>query len=231
MISERLQDQIDALKAVTSGIISDIDGYRQTVENPKDLVLDPDNANIHNADNLQAIGFSLNQFGFRKNAIAVQEETRIVYAGNGIVQWCIENDVPVCPVVWIPAEMSEQEAKAFALADNQAPRLAEWDFDQLQETLTEFGDTFEPESLGFDADTLHEAFSEMQDVDDAVESMKPPKPKQAIGTGSGLVKLLFTPSEMPTVEKALRLANKPSRGEALTAICQAFLDAEDTDAE
>ena len=120
MLSEHLQHQINALSKVPDGIISDVDGYRQTVEDPKTLVPDPDNANVHTDENLASIGNSLNLFGFRKNAIAVQEETRIIYAGNGIVQWCIENDVPVCPVVWIPKEMSETDAKAFALADNQS---------------------------------------------------------------------------------------------------------------
>ena len=38
MITERLQQQIKALSQVPSGIISEIDGYRQTVEDPNTLV-------------------------------------------------------------------------------------------------------------------------------------------------------------------------------------------------
>ena len=110
MISERLAKQIKALSAVPDGVISDVEGYRQTIEDPHSLVLDPNNANLHTDENLEAIGYSLNAFGFRKNAIAVQEGSRIIYAGNGIVQWCIANSVEVCPVVWIPESLTETEA-------------------------------------------------------------------------------------------------------------------------
>ena len=172
MISERLQSQIQALSKVPGGIISEVDGYRQTIEDPTSLVPDPENANVHTDENLAAIGNSLNAFGFRKNPIAVQEGSRIIYAGNGIVQWCIENDVPVCPVVWIPKEMSEAEAKAFALSDNQSARLAEWDFEQIEETLENIKDEFSPQALGFDPDDLQEAFDEMANVDAAVGNMR-----------------------------------------------------------
>lgn len=230
MLSERLEKQIKALASVKGGVISDVDGYRQTVEDPKTLIPDPENANIHTDENLAAIGQSLNAFGFRKNAIAVQEESRIIYAGNGIVQWCIENDVPVCPVVWIPKEMTEAEAKAFALTDNQSPRLAEWDIDQLEKTLESIGEEFSPESLGFDPDELNEAFEEIANVDAAVGKMRnTPVKKEIAGGSGGLVKLLFLPSELGTVERALRVAQMPSRGEALTAICKAYLESKDAE--
>ena len=172
MLSERLQSQIQALASVPNGVISEVDGYRQTIEDPTSLVPDPENANVHTDENLAAIGNSLNAFGFRKNPIAVQEGSRIIYAGNGIVQWCIANDVPVCPVVWIPKEMSEAEAKAFALSDNQSARLAEWDFEQIEETLENIKDEFSPQALGFDPDDLQEAFDEMANVDEAVGNMR-----------------------------------------------------------
>ena len=38
MISERLHSQIQALSKVPDGIISEVDGYRQTVEAPNTLV-------------------------------------------------------------------------------------------------------------------------------------------------------------------------------------------------
>ena len=227
MISERLQHQIQALSKVPNGIISEVDGYRQTVEAPNTLVPDPENANIHTDENLAAIGNSLNKFGFRKNPIAVQEGTRVIYAGNGIVQWCIENDVPVCPVVWIPESMSEADAKAFSLVDNQSGKLAEWDIEQIEATLQSISDEHSPEELGFDPDALQEAFDEMANVDTAVGNMRnSPIKKEKAEPTSGLVKILLLPTEIGTVEKALRTAQQPSRGEALTEICKQFLEAQ-----
>ena len=179
---------------------------------------------MHNKQNLDAIGNSLNQFGFRKNAIAVREDSRIVYAGNGIVQYCIQNKILVCPVVWIPESMTETEAKAFALADNQSARLSEWDEEMMLETLDEISDTFAANVLGFDEKEITSKLEELANVDIAVSEMgvTPAKPKSE--NNSGLVKLLFSPSELGTVEKALRLAKKASRGEAMTEICKYFLD-------
>ena len=227
-ISQRLQAQIHALTAIPDGIISDIDGYRQTVETPTSLVLDPNNANLHSQENLDAIGKSLNAFGFRKNAIAVQEGSRIVYAGNGIVQWCLENDVNICPVLWIPESMSESETKAFALADNQSAKLSDWDFEQMQETLDAIQADFTPEDLGFDPDELADAFDQMEHVESVVVNTRTgPSKKDASEPASGLVKLLFVPSELGVVEKAIRAANQPSRGEALALICKAYLKDQD----
>ena len=226
MLSERFVNQIEALESVTDGVISEVEGYRQTVEDPTSLNLDPQNATVHNAKNLETIGNSLNAFGFRKNAIAVQEGTRIVYAGNGIVQWCIANGVEVCPVVWIPESMTETEAKAFALADNQSAKLADYDIDTLHETLGEVADAFTAEQLGFDTEEVIEMQGEMETVDEAIENMRKTSVREtgANAPKSGLVKLLFMPSELSTVEKALRAADKASRGEALTAICQSYLE-------
>ena len=227
MISDRLAKQIKALSAVPDGIISDVDGYKQTIEDPKSLVFDSENANLHTDENLAAIGNSLNAFGFRKNAIAVQEGTRIIYAGNGIVQWCISNGVSVCPVVWIPEDVTETEARAFALADNQSAHLAEWDFEQMEKTLSDIGEEFSPEALGFDPDELQEAFDEISHVDEAVGKMRNAPVKKNKTESSGLVKLLFLPSELSVVEKALRAAEMPSRGEALVRICKEFLESKD----
>ena len=223
MISDRLQSQIDALKAIPDKVISDVDGYRQTVEDPESLIMDPENAMTHPIENLEAIGKSVNAFGFRKGAACVKEGTRVIYAGNGIVQWCIDNDVPVVPVVWIPESVSDTEAKAFALADNQSSRLGEWDFEQMRETLDEISVGFSPDDLGFDPNEIADAFSQLEEIEDIVVSTRKPKEAEKSEQGSGLVKLLFLPSELSVVEKAIREANQPSRGEALTLICKTYL--------
>ena len=225
-LSALLEKQIKVFSSLDGGIISDIDGYRQTVEDPASLVLDPNNAKVHKTHDLEMIGHSLNAFGFRKNAIAVQENTRIVYAGNGMVQWCLANGVKVCPVLWIPASMTESQAKAFALADNQTATLAEFDWTEILARLEDISDEFTPEELGFETEMVSTLLNEMGSVDDAIENMR----KTDISSPSedrnksGLVKLLFAPPELADVERALQAANQPSRGEALSVICRAYLE-------
>lgn len=231
MLSDRLKKQIKAFESLEDGIISEIDEYRQTIEDPKSLVLDPKNAKVHTETDLEMIGHSLNEFGFRKNAVAVQEETRIIYAGNGIVQWLIANDIKVCPVLWIPASMTESQAKAFALADNQSANLADYDWSVIVDRLGEISDEFTAEELGFPTETVSEIFGDIETVDDAIAKMRKTdiSAPSAARNKSGLVKLLFMPSELAIVEKALREANQPSRGEALSVICRAFLEGLDAE--
>lgn len=231
MLSDRLKKQIKVFSSITDGVISDIEGYRQTVEDPNSLVLDPNNAKVHSEHDLEMIGHSLNAFGFRKNAIAVQEKTRIVYAGNGMVQWCLANGVEVCPVLWIPATMTESQAKAFALADNQTAMLADYDWAEVLGRLEDISDEFTPEELGYDAEMIAALFDETDSVDEAIESMRKTDistPSEA-RSKSGLVKLLFAPSELTVVERALKAADQPSRGEALSVICEAYLEGLDAE--
>ena len=226
MLSKRFTSQIKVFQSIKGGVISDIDGYRQTVEDPTSLVLDPNNAKVHNERDLEMIGHSLNAFGFRKNAVSVQENTLIVYAGNGIVSWLIANGINVCPVLWIPEEMTESEAKAYALADNQTATLAEYDWTEILARLEDISDEFTPEQLGFDTEIVATLFNEMGSVDDAIESMRKTQISSPsdVRNKSGLVKLLFQPSELADVERALQAANQPSRGEALSVICKAYLE-------
>ena len=225
-LSALLEKQIKVFSSLDGGIISDIDGYRQTVEDPASLVLDPNNAKVHKTHDLEMIGHSLNAFGFRKNAVSVQENTRIVYAGNGIVSWLIANEINVCPVLWIPASMTESQAKAFALADNQTATLAEFDWTEILARLEDISDEFTPEELGFETEMVSTLFNEMGSVDDAIENMR----KTDISSPSdnrnksGLVKVLLAPPELSDVERALKAANQPSRGEALSVICRAYLE-------
>ena len=231
VLSKRLEAQIKVFQSIKGGVISDIDEYRQTVEDPNSLVLDPNNAKVHKAHDLEMIGHSLNAFGFRKNAISVQENTRIVYAGNGIVSWLIANEINVCPVLWIPESMTESEAKAYALMDNQSAELAEYDWTEILARLEDISDDFAPEELGFDTEVVTALFSEMGSVDDAIESMRKTKISSPsdVRNKSGLVKLLFMPSELADVERALKAANQPSRGEALSVICRAYLEGIDAE--
>ena len=127
--------------------------------------------------------------------------------------------------------MTESQAKAFALADNQTATLAEFDWAEVLGRLEDISDEFTPEELGYDTEMIAALFDEAGSVDEAIESMR----KTDISTPSearnksGLVKLLFAPSELSIVERALRAADQPSRGEALSVICQAYLEGLDAE--
>jgi ParB-like chromosome segregation protein Spo0J len=113
-----------------------------------DLTFDPTNARIHDDHNLQAIQGSLSQFGQRKPVVITHEN--VIVAGNGTVQAATLLGWDTVSAVRVPADWSEDQVKAFALADNRTAELADWNHVELSEQLTELSlADWDVKSLGF----------------------------------------------------------------------------------
>lgn len=115
----------------------------------KDLKLDPNNARTHSETNLEAISGSLTQFGQRKPIVVTDDN--IIVAGNGTFTAAQSLGWKEIDVVRIPADWSEDQIKAFALADNRSSELASWNPEVLQSQLlelVEFGT--DVKALGFE---------------------------------------------------------------------------------
>ena len=95
------------------------------------LVEDAKNARTHSTKNLGAIKSSLTKFGQQKPIVI--DINNVVVAGNGTLVaarslgW---NELDV-----VRTELSDEEARAFAIADNRTAELADWDEEILTETL------------------------------------------------------------------------------------------------
>lgn len=117
--------------------------------NVNDLVLDPNNARKHSKKNLEAIAKSLQQFGQRKPIVITQDN--VVVAGNGTLEAAIEIGWKGINCVRVPADWTEEQIKAFALADNRTAELASWDSSILLDQLRELDVTgWDVGALGFD---------------------------------------------------------------------------------
>ena len=113
--------------------------------------LDEANARTHSGKNLDAIKASLTRFGQRL-PIVVQEQGRIVRAGNGRV--AAARALGWTEVAAVIVDESNVEAAAFAIADNRTAELGEWDDEALAQTLKALEDEDALEGLGFDDDDL-----------------------------------------------------------------------------
>lgn len=127
---------------------------------------DPANARKHDAANLAAIAGSLTQFGQRKPIVVTQDN--VVVAGNGTLTAAKSLGWTEVAVVRIPADWSDDQVKAFALADNRTAELAEWDAEVVTAQLKELqASGFEVEAFGFTAeevaseDELLDAFGDL----------------------------------------------------------------------
>lgn len=124
------------------------------------LAFDKDNVRKHDRRNIEAIKSSLERFGQRK-PLVVWNGT--VIAGNGTLQAAHELGWNKIVVTYAPEDWSEDEAKAFAVADNRTAELAQWDADSLAAQLLQFPEELRT-SAGFLAEDI-EALGEAWESD------------------------------------------------------------------
>jgi 16S rRNA G966 N2-methylase RsmD len=114
------------------------------------LVLDPRNARKHDEKNLSAIAGSLDRFGQRKPIVVTSEN--VVVAGNGTLTAAVSLGWENIDVVRVPDDWSDDQVKAFALADNRTAELAVWDEQVMASQLLELDAAgFDIAEFGFEA--------------------------------------------------------------------------------
>jgi hypothetical protein len=118
---------------------------------------DPRNARKHSAANIEAIKRSLNRWGQRQPLVA-RSSDRTIVAGNGRLEAMLALGWEEAAVIFV--EEAHDESAGYAIADNRTAELAEWDSEQLAETMKALGemDFGGIDSLGFTSDEI-DAFS------------------------------------------------------------------------
>ena len=135
------------------------------------LTLDPNNARKHSKRNIAAIAGSLEKFGQRKPIVVHGSK---VIAGNGTVEAARSLGWIEIDVARVPDDWSEDEAKAYALADNRSAELAEWDEPVLAGQLLELDASgWDLSALGFDA-------LNAEDEPDLTDDEIPEPPKEPV---------------------------------------------------
>jgi DNA modification methylase len=131
------------------------------------VVPDPDNARLHDDRNIRAIAGSLEKFGQQK-PIVIDGDSRVI-AGNGTV--AAAQSLGWKKIQVVRTELTGDEARAFALADNRTAELAEWDDRILKVQLGELLKVdFDIEAIGFEVPGAEEGGTEgLTDPDDVPE--------------------------------------------------------------
>lgn len=105
-----------------------------------------DNNPRNNEKAVDAVAESINQFGF-KVPIVIDKDCVIV-AGHTRVKAAKQIGMTSVPCV-IADDLTEEQLKAYRLADNKTAELAEWDFEKLHEELKALN-AFDMDIFGFD---------------------------------------------------------------------------------
>ena len=113
--------------------------------NPLQLKPHPNNAKQHPKTQVQAIADSISRYGFN---IPVVVRDGYILAGHGRVEAAKQLRLNFVPCVVLD-HMTDEEARAFIIADNRTAELGHWDKDKLYDELQQLSD-----SMALDMDLM-----------------------------------------------------------------------------
>lgn len=126
------------------------------------------NAKIHGKNQLKKLQESISEFGFLTPCLIDQDFNLI--AGHGRVEAAKALGMKEVPCVFVE-ELTEQQRKAYILADNKLSELAEWDLEILNQELAELSEAeMDITLVGFELN--NEITQELNDgVEISIESL------------------------------------------------------------
>lgn len=188
------------------------------------LEVDPKNARKHSERNINVIASSLASFGQRR-PLVVWGNT--VIAGNGTLEAAKGLGWTDVFITRVPSDWTEDQARAYALADNRSSELGDWDSELLASQLIALADTgFEIEDIGFSMDLDNDNYdpsSFLDDIDPGVPSTDSDfgeKDKYSLPYG-------FDSDQREVIIAAINHAKKLysiEAPEALTHVAKCYLD-------
>ena len=124
----------------------------------------------NNKEAVDYVANSIREFGF-KNPIIV-DKNNVIVAGHTRYLACKKLGIKEVPCV-IADDLTDEQIKAFRLADNKVSEIATWDLDLLDEELDDILN-FDMSDFGFDVglEELEEAQEDEFDIDELPEEPK-----------------------------------------------------------
>ena len=131
--------------------------------NPNDLIAYENNSRKHDADQIERIKKSIQEFGFI-NPVLIEEDNTII-AGHARVQSAIALSLKEVPTIKI-THLTENQIKAYVIADNRLAELSTWDDDILISEIDILGSNgFDIDVLGFSVDDISKMFDQTKDIE------------------------------------------------------------------
>ena len=129
-----------------------------TIREIKTADLKPYENNPRNNDAaVDAVANSIKQFGFKVPIVI--DKDNVIVAGHTRLKAAEKLGLDKVPCI-VADDLTDEQIKAFRLADNKTAELAEWDFNALAREIADL-DTIDVSEFGFDeADINPEQFNE-----------------------------------------------------------------------
>ena len=138
-----------------------IDQLREYENNPR-----------NNANAVAAVAASIKEFGFKVPIVI--DTDGVIIAGHTRLKAAKQIGLQTVPCI-VADDLTEDQIRAFRLADNKVGELAEWDFTKLEEELAQLAEMkFDMTAFGFDAFDMDEPKEIVEDeVPEADEEADP----------------------------------------------------------
>ena len=112
-----------------------------------ELTPHPRNSRTHSPEQLTKLAKSIEQFGFVKPIIA--DEDDVILAGHGIWEAAKHRGMTEVPVL-SKTDLTDEQKRAYMIADNRLSELSSWDWDRLADELQVISGARDLAELGFD---------------------------------------------------------------------------------
>ena len=123
----------------------------------------------HNENAVEAVAQSIKQFGFQQPLVL--DKNYVIIVGHTRFKASQELGLKTVPCV-IADNLTEEQVKAYRLADNKVGELATWDFEMLRAELDEIPD-IEMTDFGFDLEGVDIDWDNVGELDE--DSYEEPK--------------------------------------------------------
>lgn len=100
-------------------------------KNVKDIIPYENNPRL-NDNAVEAVASSIKEFGF-KNPIII-DKNNVIVAGHTRLKAAEQLYIEKVPVVYAD-DLTDDQVKAFRIADNKLSEISEWDFEKLEQEL------------------------------------------------------------------------------------------------
>lgn len=121
---------------------------------PRELIAYENNSRVHSADQIDRIKRSIEEFGFI-NPVLIDENNTII-AGHARTESAIDLGLSEVPTISVE-HLTEEQIKAYVIADNRLAELSSWDNEMLKFELDWLKDNdFDIDLTGFDGITFED---------------------------------------------------------------------------
>ncbi|WP_373896369.1 ParB N-terminal domain-containing protein [Virgibacillus sp. CBA3643] len=112
----------------------------------------------HNDEAVDKVAMSIEQFGFKVPIIV--DESNIIIAGHTRLKAAKKLKMDEVPVIKA-SDLTDEQAKAFRIADNRVTEESTWNSEMLEEELGDLKEFFNSTDLGFDEDEFNISVDEL----------------------------------------------------------------------